>query len=113
MPKTHRMRVGGRFDQLTNYFYFKKRSQKILSPTLLQHGCLLTSFLADLKILGGVTPPRPQSAHPCVRKETIEKLSLEGKVEGCRSRGRQAKPSSGFSDRNEDDGNATASTKQK
>ena len=30
----------------------RKRSQKILLPTLLQHGCLLTNFIANVKTLG-------------------------------------------------------------
>jgi len=42
----------------------KKRSQKIMWPTLLQHGWLLTNCLANLKLLGGATPPCPHRHIP-------------------------------------------------
>ena len=41
----------------------KKGSQKILLPTLFQHGCLLTKFLANLKILGARRSPTPPKRH--------------------------------------------------
>ena len=45
--------------------------QKVLLPNLFQHGCFLTNFLANLKILGGdATPPRPPSG-----------ISLDGVVD--------------------------------
>jgi len=50
-----------------------------------------------------------------IREESIEKLSFEGRVEGCRSRGKQTRFSSRSGDggRNEFSGGTTASTRQK
>ena len=70
MPR-HLLLGGGRSDQLTNYCYYsvtKKRvTEYTVANSLAAWLTFLTNFLANLKILGGTTPPRPHRHIPALK----------------------------------------------
>jgi len=74
MCRRHLLLVGGGAFWPIDQLLLLKKSHNILFSTLLQHGCLLTNPLANLKILRGRGAPPPRSPTGTPLREVLKRL---------------------------------------